>query len=344
MTNKEKEQYLSDMMIFMSQPFLCELSRRNDFLKKMPRILYKYRSFDEYSFEMLEDSYAYLAPVKDLDDPFDCLTYPGIEGNDDNDQNSVGLAMIDYVMDVVCNLGNVKINKRETKKMVLASYENGEFNEIKAQAAVERYARIPPEHKEILMFVLRNLDNTTKTIIESQSIKDLSTMTLNPGNTIGICSLSTKRDNKAMWSLYSNKYKGYCIEYEIPNDKGIRFNLCPVIYKKNEDNNYLRKLVKLAIANCIRVFSEGMLNRGVGCLNELYCTKDRDWSYQDEWRLIGNAGYHCKKLKVKAIYLGFMAEIKHIDEIKRIALEKGFNVYLMNAPRGQKKITYTQLI
>ena len=31
MTNKEKEQYLSNMMIFKSQPFLCEMSGKKEF-------------------------------------------------------------------------------------------------------------------------------------------------------------------------------------------------------------------------------------------------------------------------------------------------------------------------
>ena len=87
MTNKEKEQYLSYMMIFKSQPFLCELMEKNEFLNQMPKTLYKYRSFDKYTKEMLEEPYVFLAPVKNLDDPFDCLTNPGVEPNRKGDNN-----------------------------------------------------------------------------------------------------------------------------------------------------------------------------------------------------------------------------------------------------------------
>ena len=146
-----------------------------------------------------------------------------------------------------------------------------------------------------------------------------------------------------MWSLYGNKYKGYCVEYDIPNDEEIRFKLCPTIYKRNDDNNLIKKIVKLAVAICLRFMSKGNLNSGIGCMNELFCTKDTDWKYQDEWRLIGNANAHCTKLKVKSFYVGFKATENNLLKIKRIAKKKGFKVFLMNAPNGKKKITYTEL-
>lgn len=86
MTNKEKQQYLSNMMIFGSQPFMCELMGRNEFLNQMPKILYKYRSFDRFTNAMLKEPYVYLAPVKELDDPFDCLTNPGVDANQKDDR------------------------------------------------------------------------------------------------------------------------------------------------------------------------------------------------------------------------------------------------------------------
>lgn len=344
MTNKEKEQYLSDMMIFRSQAFCCELSRRKDFADKMPKILYKYRSFDQFTLEMLEESYVYLAPVKDLDDPFDCLTNPGVDGSTKDDNVSVGLAMIDYVVDIVCKLGNVKIDKKEIKKLIKKSYSNGEYNEGEAKKAFSNTSLMNSTEKQMLLDCLRNIDNFTKTLVEDKAMESLAKMSFNSGETVGVFSASTKRDNKVMWSLYGDEYKGYCIEYDIPNDPVVRFNLCPVMYKRNDDNNFIRKVVKLAIANIIRFASEGELNNGIGCMNELFCTKDTDWSFQDEWRLIGNARDHCKKLKVKAVYLGYKVERKNLEMIKKTANSKGFKVFVMDGPKGKKKITYSELV
>lgn len=344
LTNREKEQYLSDMMIFRSQAFCSELIRRKEFADKMPRILYKYRTFDKYSCEMLEESYVYLAPVKELDDPFDCLTNPGVDEKTKDEAVSIGLSMVNYVINLVSKLGNIKFNKKEVKKLVLKSYSDGEYDEEKARKAFNGYNLINEQGKQIFLDCLRNIDGFTKTIVEDKSMVDLASISFNPGERVGVFSASTKRDNKVMWSLYGDKYKGYCVEYDIPDDPVIRFNLCPVIYKKNDDNNFIRKMVELAIANIIRFASEGQLSNGVGCMNELFCVKDADWAFQDEWRLIGNAQDHCNRLKLKAIYLGFKVEEDNLKMVKEIAKKNGFKVFLMDAPKGSKKITYTQVM
>ena len=344
MTNKEKEQYLSNMMIFRSQPFMCELMGKRDFLNQMPKILYKYRSFDKYTKEMLEEPYVFLAPVKDLDDPFDCLTNPGVDSKQKDNLDSIGLSMIDYVMDIVISLGHIKFNKKELNRIIKKCYLNGEYNEDCAREAFRNTSLISNEQKTLLLDVLRNLDTVNETIIKDKSTENLAKISINPGDIVGICSLSTKRDNKVMWSLYGKKYKGYCVEYEIPGDNDIRFNLCPTIYKRNDDNNLIRKWVKFGIANCMRFGSAGQLNNGLGCMNELFCTKDTDWRYQDEWRLIGGANDCCTKLKIKSVYVGFKVNRNNLQLIKRIAKVKRFNVFLMNAPNGKKKITYSKII
>ena len=343
MNNKEKEQYLTNMMIYRSNAFLCELDKKEEFLNQMPKVVYKDRSFNKYTSTMLEEPYVFLAPVKDLDDPFDCLTNPGVTSNDKDNLNSIGLSMMDYIIDTVCSLGNVKINKKEVKKIISKCYINGEYSEEKAREAFELTNIIPENQKFMLFALFSNIDQMTKTIVYDKSMENLIKISIDPSDKVGICSLSTKRDNKVMWSLYGNKYEGYCTEYEIPNDEDIRFNLCPVIYKRKDDNNLIRKLVKLSVANCMRFVSNGELNRGIGCMNELFCTKDTDWAYQDEWRLIGNIEDHCTKLKIKAVYVGFKVTESNLLKIKRIAKKKGFAVYLMDVPSGKKKITYKKV-
>ena len=48
----------------------------NEFYKtkvyKGPKYLYKYRPFDEHTFEMMENNYLYLCKAKNLDDPTEC--------------------------------------------------------------------------------------------------------------------------------------------------------------------------------------------------------------------------------------------------------------------------------
>ena len=42
------------------------------FIQYYPNVLYKYRSFDDYTIDMIENNYLFLSPAKKLDDQFDC--------------------------------------------------------------------------------------------------------------------------------------------------------------------------------------------------------------------------------------------------------------------------------
>ena len=76
---------------------------------------------------------------------------------------------------------------------------------------------------------------------------------------------------------------------------------------------------------------------------ELFCTKDTDWSYQREWRIIGAPAGHIS-LPIKAIYLGFKVSETNKKRMLRLAKKKGFALCLMNPPDGSKRISYERLV
>lgn len=344
MTNKEKRQYLSDLNIYRSTTYPNEIARRNEFFKKMPSKLFKFKKYDKNTYDMLEKSYVYLAPVKGLDDPFDCLTDLGVEAITGRRNESITLSMIDFVIKTVSELGNVDVDKKIIRKIVKESFVDGEFNSSKFFEVVEKCPVLSEQENNLLATSILNIDPMLKMFIKDDKMLEIASTLKNSGEAIGICSLSTKRDNKVMWSLYSNEYNGCCIEYEVPNNDDIRYNLCPVIYKKYSNNNFVKKMVEFALANSLRHFSGGNLNQGIGTLNELFCTKDSDWSYQDEWRLLGNPGQKITLLKTKAVYLGFKTSKYKIQKIKRFAKQNHYNVYLMKKPIGSNKIKYESII
>lgn len=81
-----------------------------------------------------------------------------------------------------------------------------------------------------------------------------------------------------------------------------------------------------------------------GCFTQLICTKDSDWEYQDEWRIVGNANAKIKPMKIKSIYLGFDVSEENEKIIKELAMNKSFDIFKMNKPTGTKEITYTKII
>ena len=343
MTNKEKQQYLSDINIYRSTSYPDEIGRKREFLEKMPTHLFKYAKYNKHTYDMLEKSYVYLAPVKGLDDPFDCLTDLGVDNIVERRDKSITLSMIDFVINTVSKLGNVNFDKKMIRNIVKNSFVDGEFVAEKYFEQVKQYPSLSEHEINLLSMSIATIDPMVREFTKDEKLLQVALTLKNSGNAVGVCSLSAKRDNKVMWSLYSNEYDGCCIEYQIPDNDDVRYNLCPVIYKKHINNNFVKRTIEFAVANSIRHFSEGNLNRGIGAFNELFCTKDFDWAYQDEWRLLGDPAQKTSLLKTKAVYLGFKTSKYKISKIKKFARLNKFDVYLMERPNGSNKIKYKLL-
>lgn len=89
--------------------------------------------------------------------------------------------------------------------------------------------------------------------------------------------------------------------------------------------------------------SDGKMSTNIGCFTQLLCTKDSDWSSQDEWRLIGKANKKCRPMKIKSIYLGFDVSEQNQNKVLEYAKKKHFIVYKMNKPNGSKNISYNKI-
>lgn len=347
MNNKEKRQYINSLHLLNESCFIDEIQLRNQFLKKTPKLLYKYRSFDKFSFEMIEAGYVYLSPVKNLDDPFDCVSDFDLSTIYDEDKKRITNKQIDYII----NTNNYGLTKEQIKdiKMVLRNCL-GDEGFIKDKTIIELQKKGFSESDSLFLTGLFiNCQNLLETYDESGEFKEFAKTAYKPGDKIGVCSLSEVRDNKVMWSLYSKKYEGYCIEYEIPLTTDARRNLLPVLYSRKISNNFTTKLYDAVMADVKRhmssvsIFTRGYLEN-VGALSELFCLKDTDWKYQQEWRILGGAEEHFTQIKIKAIYLGFKVTKTNENKIKRLAKKIRFKVFKMNSPKGKKKITYTEII
>lgn len=345
MTNEEKKEYLSLKLAYQSTPFISELEKKNDYISKTPKTLFKYRKFDEYSFDMIENEYVYLAPAGVLDDPFDCLTNIDLENIYDTNSFNLSKEMMEYIVDVIFSHPHSgEIDKIRILKIIEDSIVDGNICNDILKIELDKTNILTDEQKHIFLNAMINIQNTMSTITEDDNLKNLFMVLIQSKEKVGVCSFTTKRDNKPMWSLYADTYKGYCIEYETPFTNDILPNICPVIYTKEFDNNIIKTMVKFSLETIIRFISSGQIKTEMGCFAELTCTKDSDWEYQDEWRLVGNANSKAKPFKIKNIYLGFDVSKENADKILEYALRYNFGVYKMDKPSGTKQIKYSKLI
>lgn len=345
MTNEEKKEYLSLKLAYQSTPFISEIEKKNDYISKTPKTLFKYRKFDEYSFDMIKNEYVYLAPASSLDDPFDCLTSIDLENIYDANSFNLSKEMMEYIVDVIFSHHHSgEIEKQKMLKMIEESTVDGMICNDVLMKELDKNNALTDEQKHIFLNTMINIQNTMSTLTEDDNLKNLFMVLMQSKEKVGVCSFTTKRDNKPMWSLYADTYKGYCIEYETPFTRDILPNLCPVIYTKEFDDNIIKKMGKFSLETIIRFISSGQIKTEIGCFTELTCTKDSDWGYQDEWRLIGDANSKAKPFKIKNIYLGFDVSKENENKIIEYASPFGFGVYKMDKPSGTKQIKYLKLI
>lgn len=122
-------------------------------------------------------------------------------------------------------------------------------------------------------------------------------------NTKGVTSFTTKNNNLLMWSHYANQHKGFCLGFDV--DPYIFSDLRKVDYSEEIP------LIDVGKITCYKDLDQIMTR---------YYTKSADWSYEDEWRLLGSA-----KTKssfdpriITDVYFGSRCSDNHIDEIREI--------------------------
>lgn len=348
MNNKEKREYINCLHLSenMNTCTPDEMVKINSVLNKCPKSFFKYRKFDKWTFDMIKNKYAYLSPVRNLDDPFDCIS--------DFDTNEVvniaSKTVREKFFDHIIKETKLPISEKDIAiaKEYKDCFKQGDgFEAEKIQKVLTDYGY---EENQASMFVnmFQNLINLSDAYSDDGTFDKFGKMYLNPADSFGVCSLSEIKNNKVMWSLYGKEYSGYCIEYCIkPNYKSKRF-LFPVIYSRKANNNFSEKLFDSLYGEVNRHyfqrFDHGLKGIGsVGAIYEPLCSKDIDWSYQKEWRIVGGPKDHFTDLDIKAVYLGFKVAKSNEDKMLRYAKKYGFDLYKMKGPNGKKIIRFMNM-
>ena len=145
-----------------------------------------------------------------------------------------------------------------------------------------------------------------------------------------VCSLSTTPHSVTMWSHYAGGHQGVCFEFELsvgshpghPLSRGpkpVRY-LDADRYEKEFSREFvLRTLNRLTSReNSATIRAAYMLAK----LQRLYTAKFRDWSYEAEWRILGNANQTYYNLAddehLSRIYLGSRIKRLHCEIIRKI--------------------------
>lgn len=301
------------------------IDNKNDRVSR-PTSLFKYRPFDEYSFDMLENEYIYLCKAENLDDPSECV----VSINIDN--------LYDVVNDTL---------RRECCEQILKNIKTYTSDENYEIVRSKMYMMLTPDFKVRRHFLLEfsselqemapgadvsplvNWFANIPEMLDKPEMKSQINLLLlkgiNARKETGVCSLAESSDIDDMWKNYADNDTGYCVEYDFTNFENLN-ELFPVVYEDNKETNIVMQLIATFLGQIIYQLSQQQLNADRSQYLRLFLTKDTKWAYQKEWRVIDEADKKLKAPKIKRIIVGKNASESNIQRISSYCFKKGIAV------------------
>lgn len=280
-----------------------------------PKTLFKYRPFDKWTFDMLDNTYLYFCPAEEEDDETECITKL---------ENIVGLTseVIRYgIIEVILSeiRPYVDIYNYELFRQLVYQCTNQDKTvrpKDLLECAFELQKYSPYRNIAPIINYLSTIPNSVNYNVFKQ-FYILILKAINARKEMGICALSERPDIDDLWERYADNSTGYCVEYEIENNERITNDLFPVIYEEEREYGILIALCRNYVNSCMNKMNVELYKRDISQYLRLFITKYEKWSGQKEWRILGSSKEHREAPKIKKIFLG-----KNISEENYLAIKK----------------------
>ena len=271
---------------------------------QVPQFLYKYKPYDGYTLDMLENEYVYLCLAENLDDPSECRVDFSVQDFYDLKTNQLTFRGLDMLLSFIKPYAT-KENFQQVKNIV--AHTLMPQGTARKHFLLDAYCEIQDLVPNIDIAPLINWlgsipERLNDPQIRLQFIK-LFSLARNARRDMGICSLSELQNSDEMWQNYADNSKGYCIEYDM---RGYENNdaLYPVVYQDNREINIVSNILASFIGEMIFGMTNGQIVADKSQFIRLFLTKDLIWAYQKEWRLLGDANQKLPAPSIHTIFLG----------------------------------------
>lgn len=270
----------------------------------IPSYLYKYRPFDEHTFDMLEKGYVYLCPAEKLDDPSECSVDFSIQDLYDMRSDRIKFKCIEYLLETIrpyTSEENYQLARNVIFRCVTST------GMVRRHFLLDDVLELEKVMPNINFVPLVNFLGSIPEKLDETQVKGYFEFLLSAAyfarSKMGICSLSGIKDSQVMWEKYADQSKGYCVEYNLVGYKDLEL-LYPVVYQDGRENNIVTCILGTFIGQMIYGISYGQAQADMSQYMRLFLTKDTKWDYQKEWRLLGDAAEKLPAPAIHAIYLG----------------------------------------
>lgn len=350
MTKEEKEKYLRDTLLFKQFALLDAMNGTNagksapEFFASLPKSLFKYRCFDEYAVEMIGNRYLYLCPAEKLDDPFECLVDMDISRFFDENRQAINKVCYKMIVDIV--LGFVPEAQREHVRGLVYSCTTPQYtlNRRKALGVfMEEQGDMPGVDVPMIINNIGNFPGQFQSPDMQERLGKLIKFSMDARKVIGICSLTENPASQVMWAMYGGNYSGYCVEYDFEHSVVAAIDTFPVIYDEGRKNNVVEAVVSMFLNGLVNRLTNGAMGTDQTQYFRMFLTKSDEWSFQDEWRVIGEAGKKVSAPPIKAIYIGHKADEGNVNAILELSRVMGFKVFRTRINSSTLKIDFVAL-
>ena len=270
----------------------------------VPSFLYKYRPFDKHAIDMLENEYVFLCPAENLDDPSECKVEISFQDMYDLEKDQLKFKCIEMLLDF-CEPYTTEDSFQELKNLV--SRMTTPTGMIKRNFLLESAFKIQELAPELdsaqLISFLGGISEIVDKPDVQKNLEKLLALAYDARRDMGICSFSELQNSDEMWKNYANDSKGYCIEYDTRGYENL-YSLFPVVYQDGRETNILTNTINSLFGEIIYGMSNGQIKPDKSHYIRMFVTKDLKWSYQKEWRLLGDAKEKLPAPSIQAIYLG----------------------------------------
>lgn len=270
----------------------------------IPQFLYKYRPFDCFAFDMLENSYVYLCPAENLDDPSECKVNFSVQDFYHLETGLIKFKCVEMILEQIKPYATEE-NFQTVKNLVYRTLTSDGLvrRNILLDVACDIQELVPEIDTAPLINFLGNIPEKLDDPKIKEQLEKLLALAYHARKGMGICSLSALENSKKMWDNYADGGKGYCIEYDM-RDYENNSLLFPVIYNNQRETNIIVNMLASFIGQMITGMSFGQISADRSQFMRMFLTKETKWAYQKEWRLLGDASYKLSAPSIHAIYLG----------------------------------------
>lgn len=276
--------------------------------------VYRYRSFSPLTIDGLCRDKLYFAAPYTFNDPLDCKPTLEVDSTLDELRKLLfELIRIRTHAETLVSMNKLKINDVAIKShaRVLATLRAKEIMEDIAYSRHDPFYEDSPENIELFLLKSRINDEILKRYDK------------------GICCFSSEFDNPLLWSHYGDEHRGICIGYDLIRKPTP--DLRKVIYGGS------RTIKTSVIINALLKGNQRAKNL---LDNNVLLRKAKPWSYEKEYRLIGDVGLHDSPLRLKDIYFGLRCPTSVIHTVISVLSEhrKDINFYQISNDQSSFKL------